>query len=121
MRRSRRGDDREVKVGQWLEEHGYVVGSRRHIGGAGDLLAVRCWDESWSRDLVPVFGWTNALLIEVKSTAAGPYAHFGRADRIAMRMTATRIGAGAFLAWWPPGGKLQWIGSSQWPAERKAT
>lgn len=61
-------------------------------------------------------------LVEVKSTAAGPYATFGPRDRADMAAVAERAGWEAWLAWWPPRGKLVWIRSDEWPVgrERKA-
>ena len=94
-----RGLDRETRVAQLLEEQGYVCGSRRHIGGAGDILAV---------------GLVAKRLIEVKSTIT-PYAHFLPADRAAMSALARSIDAVAELAWWPKRGKLRFIAEDEWP------
>jgi len=55
--------------------------------GAGDLLAVH-------NDRV--------ALVEVKSTAGGPYEHFGPTDRDEMLQVAKLIDADAALWWWPP-------------------
>jgi Holliday junction resolvase-like predicted endonuclease len=103
---SQRGRDRETKVGDFLEEQGWIVGSRRHRGGAGDLLAV------WYCDDVGYAVW----LIEVKSTAGGPYERFGPRDRQEMTRVARRIGAQPVLAYWPPRAKMPtFIHEENWP------
>lgn len=37
---SRKGNEGERVVGEWLTERGYIIGSRRHLKGPGDWLAV---------------------------------------------------------------------------------
>lgn len=103
---SQRGRDRETKVGDFLEEQGWIVGSRRHRGGAGDLLAAR-----WGGDL------GHALwLIEVKSTAGGPYERFGPQDRREMIEAARKVFAQPVLAYWPPRAKTPtFIHEENWP------
>ena len=86
-----RGLERERRVARILEDEGWVVASRRHIGGAGDLIAIRAQN-----------GSPEVRLIEVKSTAR-PYERFGPADRLAMRRTARACGGDAYLCWWPRG------------------
>jgi hypothetical protein len=54
-------------------------------------------------------------LVEVKSTAKGPYEHFGPADRERLRNAAEKAGASAFLAWWPSRRLLRWIPAEEWP------
>jgi Holliday junction resolvase len=97
---AQRGRDAEVVLARELEGDGWLVGSRRHIGGAGDLLAVR--DRVW--------------LIEVKSTARSPWHAFPPADRRALLEAAARIGAVPWLAWRPPGVRVwTWLGRGDWP------
>jgi hypothetical protein len=62
----------------------------------------------------------EARLVEVKSTAAGPYAHFPPADRERLRAAAALAGAEAWLCWWPPRGKPRWIAEAEWPARAVA-
>lgn len=100
-----RGLERERRVARALEDDGYLVGSRRHIGGAGDLLAAKLYPES---------GLLALLLIEVKSTI-GPYDHFGPKDRRAMIRAADKVQADPLLYWWPKGGRLRIIGREDWP------
>lgn len=66
-------------------------------------------------DLVALRVGSTPRLIEVKSTAGGPYERFQPADRASLIAEAQRAGAGAWLAWWPPRGKLRLIPATEWP------
>ena len=55
-------------------------------------------------------------MIEIKSTAAGPFHSFGPVDRAALSKAAALAGATAELAHWPAHGELQWIAEADWPA-----
>jgi hypothetical protein len=90
MKQTRRGNQREVDLTNLLEADGWVVGSRRHIGGPGDLLAI---------DQLTV---DRILLCEVKSTAGGPWERYGPLDRRALGELGLAIDAIPCLAWWPP-------------------
>lgn len=98
-----RGHDVERKVRVELEDQGWWVG--RVCGSLGDA------------DLVALRADRGPHLIEVKSTAGGPYERFGPAKRRELLAAAARAGAVAVLAYWPPGrGKrLQWIRAEDWP------
>lgn len=76
-----------------------MVGSRRHIGGAGDHLEVHP-----SRGL---------RLTEIKGTKR-PFDHFGPKDRAALVKEAAHICAEPWLAW-RRGGKTTWLEESEWP------
>lgn len=105
MKRSRRGDDREVKTAKILKADGWLVGSLRHIEGPGDLLAHKAGE--------------RARLIEVKSTRT-PYAHFGRDDRAAMFNASVEYGVSVELAWWAPRSQApRFIRSSDWPTQMR--
>lgn len=97
MRGARAGNAVEVRVARRLEDRGWIVGSRRHIGGAGDLLAVRAESPGAGST-----GYVAVRLIEVKSTAGGPWERFGPAARAELVAAALRAGASAELWWWPP-------------------
>jgi hypothetical protein len=116
MRRTRApgsGNTRELRVMDVLAEEGWLCASRRHIGGAGDVLAVRKYrDEPPSED---IYETPEARLIEVKSTARSPWVNFGPKDRQDLVDTAISFGAEPWLAWWPPRGKLRWIAPSEFP------
>jgi hypothetical protein len=90
-----------------LQADGWLVGSRRHIGGVGDVLAVK----------VDAFG-LEALLIEVKASSA-PYMNFRRRDRAELAgYCAEREGITPLLAWWAPRAKShKLIGEDEWPEQ----
>jgi Holliday junction resolvase len=114
MRRTRApgaGNQRELRVMDVLAEEGWLCASRRHIGGAGDVLAVRSFDDPGS---ARGFG-NDVRLIEVKSTTRSPWVSFGPKDRQELVDTAISFGAEPWLAWWPPRGKLRWIAPSEFP------
>jgi len=108
------GNARELKVMDLLASEGWLCASRRHIGGAGDILAVRRY-----RDEPPseygLYETPEARLIEVKSTTRSPWVTFGPKDRQDLVDTALTYGAEPVLAWWPPRGKLRWIRPSEFP------
>jgi hypothetical protein len=96
-----------------LKDEGWLVASRRHDPGPGDLLAVRLDAEQtrhWGRIVHGVW------LIEVKGTADGPWRNFSKAARREMLEFALDHGAEAVMAWWPPGGQLRFIHSLDWPS-----
>lgn len=66
-------------------------------------------------DLVGLRLGSRPRMVEVKSTAGGPYERFGPAERAELSLAARLAGADAWLAWWPPRGKLQWIAEAEWP------
>lgn len=104
-----RGLTREHRVADDLRDDGYDAGvikkGMKDEGvsrlGAADVIAVKPGE---------------VLLVQVKSTKGGPYAHFGPADRRVLLDAAERVGARAVLAHWPPRGKLHYIPSSLWPS-----
>lgn len=83
--------------------------SGKQSAGACDLVAMRGYDAASG------FRFCHAMLIEVKSTAGGPYERFGPAARKALAAVAEQAGGRAWLAWWPPRGELQFIPESEWP------
>ncbi len=98
---SSRGHNRERQVKHELESDDWLVFRAAGSLGICDLLAIRAYSPN--------------RLIEVKSTAQGPYERFSPADRANLKAVAARSGAEAWLAWWPPRGKLRWIPSHEWP------
>ncbi len=101
-----RGHNRERQVRRLLEDDDWFV--TRAAGSLGDV------------DLVALKAGKLPMLIEVKSTAGGPYERFGPKDRADLLFAAELAGAIAVLAWWPPRGELRWIASSEWPTKLKA-
>ena len=100
-----RGHDRERAVRRLLEDDDWFVA--RAAGSLGDV------------DLVALRAGSRPRLIEVKSTAAGPYHGFGPKDRTDLLFAARLAGAEAVLCWWPPRGKPMWIGSDDWPGPKE--
>ena len=95
-----RGIQRERQVRKLLETEGWWV--CRAAGSLGDA------------DLVALRG-AQKRLIEVKSTARGPWHGFGPGDRRELSMAAEIAGAEAWLCWWPPRKQPEWIPESAWP------
>lgn len=100
-----RGHDRERAV-----RH-YLIGR--------DWLAFRAPASLGVADVVALRAGSRPLLIEVKSTAGGPYEHFSPKDRADLRFAAELAGATAWLVWWPPRGQMHWIRSSEWNFPRR--
>lgn len=101
---SNRGTQRELAVRDILAKDDWVAFRAPASLGCADVIALR--DGSRPR------------LIEVKSTAGGPYERFGPEARARLSAAARLAGADAFLAWWPPRGKLTWIPEAAWPTAR---
>jgi Holliday junction resolvase len=96
-----RGHDRERRVKALLESEDWLVVRAAASLGVADLVALRAG--------------SRPRVIEVKSTAGGPYERFQPADRARLRFAAEMAGAEALLAWWPPRGRLRWIPANEWP------
>lgn len=105
-RGSRSGHSRERKVKRLLEEEGWFVIRAAASLGFADLVALKA-----------AF---RPRMIEVKSTAGGPWERFGPDAREELRQVALRSGADAYLYFWPPGEKTpRVIPSSEWPPDRR--
>lgn len=108
-----RGNRRENAVASILRTEGWIVGSMRQSFGAGDLIAAKL---AGTAQRVPISRFAMVWLVEVKSTAGGPYERFGPMAREEMLLAAERAGATAWIAYWPPRAELRWIPSHEWPA-----
>jgi Holliday junction resolvase len=95
---SDRGADRDRKVRDLLASEDWFAVCAR---GSADVVAIRAGS-------VP-------RVIQVKSTAGGPYERFGPLERNDLAFAARLGGADALLAWWPPRGKLRWLSEDEWP------
>lgn len=104
---SQRGPQRERAVQDRLQAEGWWVA--RAAGSLGDA------------DLVALRSGSAPMLVEVKSTAGGPYERFGPAERERLRTAAIVAGAVPALAWWPKNRPLRWISADEWPAAREGT
>ena len=98
-----RGIDRERKVRDWLTERDWIAFRAPASLGVADVVALKAG--------------SRPRLIEVKSTAQGPYEHFGPGDRARLRFAAEMAGADPFLVWWPPRGTMHWLGPNDWPPD----
>jgi hypothetical protein len=100
---ARKGNAKELRTAELLAADGWLVGSRRHIGGAGDLLAVKRGE--------------RPRLIEVKATAEVPWrSTFGPLKRAELRDCAAAHGAVAEIAWWRPRARQpEWLDEAVWP------
>ena len=96
-----RGIQRERQVRKLLEQDGWWV--CRAAGSLGDA------------DLVALKSGHSPRLIEVKSTARGPWHGFGPKQRKELMLAAYKTGAYAQLCWWPPRKEPKWIPSGLWP------
>jgi Holliday junction resolvase hjc len=96
-----RGIDRDRKVRDLLAGEDWFAVCSRGSHGAADIVAIRVG--------------STPRVIQVKSTAAGPYHSFSPADRRELSYAAELGGADALLAWWPPRGRLRWIPEEEWP------
>lgn len=101
MSAAQRGIQRERKVVDILAKQDWLAFRAPGSLGVADVIALRDGHQP--------------LLIEVKSTAGGPYERFGPAKRKDLSFAAKLAGASAMLVWWPPRGKPQWIPESVWP------
>lgn len=100
-----RGHDRERKVRRWLEERDYWVGRIAGSLGDVDLVATKLGER---------------LMIEVKSTAKGPFEHFGPSDRDDLKAAAELADMTPVLCWWPPYKREPiWLYENDWPLNRE--
>jgi Holliday junction resolvase len=103
----RRGAGRELRVKALYEANGWVVYRSAGSHGAADLVAMKAGRQT--------------ELIQVKATAAGPYASFGPAEREELRDEAIKAGARAVLCWYPPDRKgPRYLHPQDWPEARAA-
>jgi hypothetical protein len=82
-----------------------------------DGWAARCGVGGGKVDVIHVKGGL-AHFIQSKSTI-GPYSHFGPREREVLLLEAAQAGVPperVLLYWWPKGGKLKVIPSTEWPS-----
>jgi Holliday junction resolvase len=98
----RKGAHKERQSKQLLEADGW------HVTKAGGSLGVA--------DLVALKDGERPLLVQVKATAGGPFAHFGPGERGELLSVARGAGAVPVLAWWKPRAREhKLIESYDWP------
>ncbi len=123
---SARGIVRERDLRRLLEAEGWWVGRCAGSLGDADLVALRgrnaliaaAQNEPYKRGRLA----DKVRLIEVKTTAAGPFHSFGPKQRAELLEAARIAGAEAWLVHWPPRQKEpKWYrGPNDWPKERGA-
>jgi Holliday junction resolvase len=101
MRGKAAGTQRERAVRDYLRDRDWLAFRAPASLGVADVVALKVNH--------------RPRLIEVKSTAAGPYHGFGPQDRERLSFAAKMAGADAELAWWPSRGRLRFIPESEWP------
>jgi len=117
---SARGSSRERQVVRLLESEGWVCFRAPGSFGVADVVAMSAGPflyrpSSPDKPQVAVPS-AEVMLVEVKTTARNPWNDFGPAKRRTLLEAAARAGASAWVFWWPMGGELERIPSSQWPA-----
>ena len=103
MTAGRRGTSRERQVIALLRDAGWVCYRAAGSHGNADIVAMRNG---------------AVLLIQVKSSAQGPFEHFGPVARAELLEEALRAGGQAILCHWPSGGDRRFIHSDLWPEGR---
>lgn len=98
---SARGRAREREVKKKLEADGWFVIKAGGSLGEADLVALKAGRRGW--------------MLEVKSTAGGPYERFGPEKREALYDAAEKAGLEPYLVYWPPRKEMKFIGWPQWP------
>jgi Holliday junction resolvase len=110
-----RGNAAEVRTAELLQKEGWLVGSRRHIAGAGDLLAVRPVGHGLEVQ-GPTRPVCSVALIEVKK-CENLWQNFRRPDRSALLELASTFNAEPLVAWWKPkASKPVWVYPTEYPS-----
>lgn len=110
-----RGTQRERAVRDWYRDRDWLAFRAPASLGVADVVAMQAAFSYDEAALPGLYRTARVELVEVKSTAQGPYEHFGPADRARLSEAAKMAGAFAMLAWWPSRGKLRFIPESEWP------
>jgi hypothetical protein len=96
-----RGTQRDRAVRDWYAEHDWFAVCARGSHGCADVLAIKLGH--------------RPHVVQVKSTAGGPWERFGPRDRAELAAAAALGGADAFLAHWPSRGRLRFYAENEWP------
>jgi hypothetical protein len=122
---ARKGNRKESQSVGIFQDEGWVAASRRHIGGAGDLLLVWGQEPYVIRDgqrrrsmlhIDMVQKGCVGVLAEVKATQ-GAYTAFKRPDRRALVHYAAQHNLLPILVWWKPRARThEIIHVGAWPA-----
>lgn len=101
---SQRGRERERQVRRYLE-------SRE----GGEWFVIKAGGSLGDADLVALKRGRRGMMLEVKSTAAGPFHSFGPKDREEILAAAKKAGLEPFLVYWPPRKEMKFISPVHWP------
>jgi hypothetical protein len=121
---SSRGTSRENLVKDWLEERGWWVCRAAGSLGDADLACMRRHPglvDNYSLVGEHFVGQPGKLLVEVKSTKAGPFSDFGPKDRAELLEAGRKADADVVLCWVPPQAKpfeptiMRWYWPEDWP------
>lgn len=113
-----RGIQRERAVRAWYMERDWLAFRAPASLGVADVIAIRGVRHGLDALLGSKATISQVELVEVKSTAGGPYERFGPKARAKLSLAAEMAGARALLAWWPPRGVLRFIPEQEWPKPR---
>jgi Holliday junction resolvase len=101
---SARGRQRERDVRRYLESP-----------GGGEWFVVKAGGSLGHADLVALKQGNPGMMIEVKSTAAGPFHSFGPKDREELLAAAEKAGLEPYLVFWPPRKEMKFMAPTTWP------
>ncbi|CAN5869395.1 hypothetical protein BH24ACT15_BH24ACT15_29870 [soil metagenome] len=96
-----KGSRKERQTKALYVEAGYYVSKAGGSLGAADLVCLKAGEPP--------------VLAQVKATAAGPWSHFGPAERAELVEVAAKAGAVAVLVWWAQRKPPQYIAPADWP------
>jgi Holliday junction resolvase len=90
---------------------------KRHLESkeGGEWFVIKAGGSLGDADLVALKRGQRGMMLEVKSTAAGPYEHFGPKDREDLKVAAEKAGLDPYLVYWPPRKEMKFIGWTAWP------
>lgn len=81
----------------------------------GKWFVIKAGGSLGDADLVALKRGHRGMMMEVKSTAGGPYERFGPKDRAEILSAAEKAGLDPWLVYWPPRKKMKFIGPVDWP------
>lgn len=99
-----RGRQRERDVRRYLESK-----------EGGEWFVIKAGGSLGDADLVALKRGGRGMMLEVKSTAGGPFERFGPKDRADLLAAARKAGLDPYLVYWPPRKKMKFIGPINWP------
>lgn len=90
---------------------------KRHLESpeGGEYFVIKAGGSLGDADLIALKAGERGKMIEVKSTAGGPYERFGPKDREDLLIASRKAGLEPFLVWHPPRKEAVWLNYTQWP------